>query len=288
VPLAKPLVLLLAAAGLALVVPAGASEPAPAAAEASKDPVVLHFEGRPVHWSEIKEAMAAPATMPLEGRFKFVIDRYVESLALSQYAKEHGLDKRPDVMRKLDEAQRTVLAAAAAQALAPDVTPPEGAVHDYYTMHQDEFVEPARANILYVRLDDAAAARSVAQELRKASSGEGIAPLVAGLASKPHVVELAPARWVDLKTLDPVFRATILKLNAKDRVSKPVPNLAGYYVFVWLESVPEKKLEFSEARISIKKKLTEQMLNSRIADLARPLVKDEVRYSDLVASWYQN
>ena len=103
------------------------------------------------------------------------IEAWVESELLVQEARRARLDREPDVARRLDDATRAVLEAAALERLFDNTTapPPADAVARYYEAHRDELAlrEPY-VRLRHLRVPAASAADATAALTAAASADD--------------------------------------------------------------------------------------------------------------------
>jgi hypothetical protein len=104
-----------------------------------------------------------------EERQKQLLDEMIQVELLAQEARRRGLDKDPEVQLGIQQALRDELLRQLEAELPPLEEISEREVREYYAAHRDEFREPERRRVLFIRLGSQKLAEKVLEEARGAS-----------------------------------------------------------------------------------------------------------------------
>jgi len=230
----------------------------------SGGPIVASVNGINIHESDIDSEMNQ---LP-ESMFQYRNDPQARShllrslirrQAISQKAKQLGLDMNPVVKRRMQAAQRQILIEAAKSWQLANMTPIEADdIQSYYNDHQHEFAVPDQAHARHVLLASEGEAWKVLKQLRR---NRGSFEKLAASKSLDNSNKLRGGNlnWFPRGMMVKVFDDVVFSLK-ENGLSKPLKTEFGWHVIELLgkRSAMQKPLE--EVRDEIISALQHQRL----------------------------
>ncbi len=268
--------LLMTCSAFAQTPPAAPSSPAiqlpPAAA--TPDPVLAKVNGEDIHLSDITDALGSlPAEyrqMPPQMLYPKILDQLINQKAVIVLAKKQGLDRDPQVVKQMAQAQEQALQAAAVRkAVGPHIT--EEAVKAAYD--KDVAGRPAEqeAHAAHILVANEADATKLIAELKK---GGDFTALAKANSTDPGAAQGGDLGWFKKGDMLPEFSAAAFALKPGEITDKPVKTQYGWHV-IKLEGLrPVAVPTFAEAHDELRQKMIQEDVQKVFAD-ARSQVKVE-------------
>jgi len=198
------------------------------------------------------------------------VRRWVDSQLLVQEARRRGLERDPEVRRKMEDTERELLVNALLEReLEQSISPSEEEIKSYYEAHRESFArveDEARAlHILVANKDEADAI------YRRLLRGEDFATV-----AKRQSIDMMAQRGGDTGYFtragaSPEVARAVFSMK-KGQISKPIPSSFGYHIVKLLDLQPKatiRKLE--EVREEIENRLIEQKKRERFHRLLSQL-----------------
>ncbi len=210
-----------------------------------------------------------------------LLDRWVQITLLAQAARNEGLDKKPEVMARVENLKNSVLAQEYAQmALKNKVNVTDDDVKAYYETHRKDMSEPAkvRARHILIRVSENAnkdkweAARKLALKIRnKIKSGADFAEMAKKYSDDPGTKDRGGELGFFSKgRMVPEFEKAAFNLKVGE-ISQPVKTVFGYHIIQVEEKMPAKQKSFNEVKDQIRRNLSiekqRNLLEKIMADL---------------------
>jgi len=217
-----------------------------------------------------------------------VEDVMVRDLLLAEEAARRGLEKKPGVRHRIDDALRRTLAAELGREIEAAGVPAAD-IERYYRAHVAEYQRPERIRLFRILVADEALARKIIGEVRgkdglerwnrlaRDHSLDASTKLRGGLLGfvGPNGHTSVPQLEVD-----PALHAAASKLKDGEVVPQPVKEGARFAV-VWRRgTLPAVNRTLEDERDGIRKVLVRERLDARLAELVRELEKKHVRDVD--------
>jgi peptidyl-prolyl cis-trans isomerase C len=100
-------------------------------------------------------------------KIKFLKDVLVQRALLYQYALDHGLDKKENVVRALERGKQAILVAAVSEEEATKIDVTSAEIQSYYDQYKEQFKNPEERHILEILVSTESEAKDVLIELLK-------------------------------------------------------------------------------------------------------------------------
>jgi len=177
---------------------------------------------------------------PLEGKMKLLsekgtrdfLENYVVSReVLYQEAKKKGLDKKKDLLVKIEDARRAILI----EALLEDVLRGRAEVSEeeiqrYYKENSDFFVEPQEVKIRHIVVNSEPALKEVVSKLSEGESFEKLASTHNIGKFKDNAGDLGYIRRGQLASPFAQFEEAAFSLRKRGEISEVVSTPYGYHI----------------------------------------------------------
>jgi len=218
-----------------------------------------------------------------------LLEEMIAAELLAQEARRQGLDRDPEVQRRVQQVLLQAMVAKSREGVPPPPQIPLAEVRAYYQQHQDEFSEPERRRVSAIVMTDEAAAKRVLGQAVAAkgaaawgrlfhqhsvtapASREPTAPL--DLAGNLGIVgPLDDPRGAHQKVPAAVRRAVFDVSEVGGVFGELVPAKGRYYIVRLTARTSGHARSFAEAQRSIRVKLYQQKVQQR-----RDQMEEELR-----------
>jgi peptidyl-prolyl cis-trans isomerase C len=191
-------------------------------------------------------------TQTPQGR-KYIVDNLVEGFLIEDEAKRRGVDKRPDVVQKIDNYRRQLLK----DGLMEDILKGETHVTDadaqkYYDGHPAEFKQPERVKVLDMVLAKEDEARAVVAQLNK---GADFAALAREKSVDPYTKERSGDLPEFTKDMRQELYADAAAAKKPGQIIGPVKTSQGFHVMKFVKKIPPEEKAFDQVKDSLKARL---------------------------------
>lgn len=228
------------------------------------DPVVANVDGHPIRLTELGQASdTLPENlrgMPFATLYPALLQRMIDHQALVAMARRQGLDENPEVKRDIAAAVERVLEAAyLRREAAAKVT--EEAIRTRYNQEFGNRPATEEARARHILVPTETEANDVIAQLK---AGADFATLAAKLSKDPDGKGGGDLGFFRREQVWPGFADVAFSLQPGQIGPKPIHNEFGWHVI----KVEERRLvappSLAEARESIRKELTAQMIREAI------------------------
>ncbi len=242
-----------------------------------KDRVVAEVGSRKIYASEVREALndvPPEERKEIEKRIDEFARQFVARQVVVMLAKRAGLDKDPQVSRRMREASQQILVQAFLEKKLREMKPGEEDLQNYYLAHKDEFVRYRKVKVKYLRAETP----SDVSVLKYAAKGdfEGIYRSAGkGMAGETAVVngKIPPQISCGPNVIPALYRA-----NENDVVGPFVCGSQTYLFKVVAKSGKEIP-DFDEVRVQVLAAYTARRVNEFLSDLLEKEVREgRVKY----------
>lgn len=192
-------------------------------------------------------------------------------------AQAKGLETDPDVVKRINDAKRTIMIAAYSEKfIEPEAAPDEAEIHDYYELHADEFIEVAYARAQHVFTKS----KERADELmRLVEAGEKLTTIAHKYsedgATRQDGGDLGffnPGSYIRGIGFSEVMNDTLFRLEVGEIVG-PIKWEKGYSIVRVNERHQDRILPYADVRDKISEKLMRDRITSARLDRVAELMK---------------
>ena len=191
---------------------------------------------------------------------KPILDQLVNQQLLIQKAIEHELDRKPQVMQRIERTKRLILAQAYAQKLFGAIVPPtQSDIAEYFEANPEKFAERKTYQFQEILIGKKYSEEELHTELRNAESLKAFAETL-----RSNDVPLRISTSVkSIEQLPPEVLNKVMQMSQGDAATFVSPEGA---LVLHLAGVKNEPLSLDEASPSIKRYLVEQQQKKMIAD----------------------
>ncbi|MBK1660881.1 peptidylprolyl isomerase [Paracraurococcus ruber] len=253
--------------------PPGAPNAAPAAGPAAEDPLVARVDGQPVRLSDVLETAqdVLPADMksmppalllqvlPAEVR-RQLVERTITERAITAAARAAGLDKDPEVRRRVQRAEEQELQQAyIGREVGPQIT--DAAVRARYDQESGkrQGEEEVRARHILVRSEAEAKAAIAAVQ-----GGEDFAAAARRLSTDPGSREGGDLGFFKRADMVPEFAEAAFAMKPGEVSATPVRSAFGWHVIKLEERRSAPVPGFEESRQQIRNQLVQEQVDALV------------------------
>lgn len=185
---------------------------------------------------------------------KEIVERWIESELLFQEAKKKGLDKKEDVLQRMEDMKKQILIQSLMQDKMKELKVSNEEVEQYFNSHKQDFQVPEKVKLRHIQV----ATEDEAKELIK---GLGEGAKFEDLAGEKSQDVRTKARGGDLgymdrnqcnRRFDASFAAAVFSMETGG-VSEPIKGKVGYHIIKLEEKQPAKEEEFSKVKDRVEK-----------------------------------
>ncbi len=191
-----------------------------------------------------------------------LLNQIVMEEVLYRKARATALHDAPDVQRMLRDTERKILAQKLIEKRMSEqikITP--GDVQTYFEANRDDYVQPERAKVNHILLDDQEKAEAALTSLRE---GKSFADLAKGISADEATAKNGGeiTGWIEKGSQHipglgamPEAVAAIIGTEPDMVVEQPFKSDKGFHVFMVREREPERRKDFDEVRQHVQQAL---------------------------------
>ncbi len=198
----------------------------------------------------------------------------VQSLAeikmLSLEAKKQGIDRSPDVKRKIDFMGEQMLARELAENTVDKITISDEEISGYYHDNKEQFSTGPRVKLRHILLDSESEAQAVLARLKK---GEDFSALAREKSRCPSSQQGGELGWATKGMMVPEFEDAAFALK-KGQMSEVVKSSYGYHVIMCDDVEAARQLDLEEVRDTIRQQLKSEKSEETVSALIEQAKKN--------------
>ena len=198
----------------------------------------------------------------------------VQSLAeikmLSLEAKKQGIDRSPDVKRKIDFMGEQMLARELAENTVDKITISDEEISGYYHDNREQFSTGPRVKLRHILLDSESEAQAVLARLKKVEYFSALAREKSRCPSSQQGGELG---WATKGMMVPEFEDAAFALK-KGQMSEVVKSSYGYHVIMCDDVEAARQLDLEEVRDTIRQQLKSEKSEETVSALIEQAKKN--------------
>ncbi len=198
----------------------------------------------------------------------------VQSLAeikmLSLEAKKQGIDRSPDVKRKIDFMGEQMLARELAENTVDKITISDEELSGYYHDNREQFSTGPRVKLRHILLDSESEAQAVLARLKK---GEDFSALAREKSRCPSSQQGGELGWATKGMMVPEFEDAAFALK-KGQMSEVVKSSYGYHVIMCDDVEAARQLDLEEVRDTIRQQLKSEKSEETVSALIEQAKKN--------------
>ena len=194
---------------------------------------------------------------------KDMVERWIESELLFQEAKKKGIDKKEDVLQRVEDMKKQVMIQALMQEKMKEIQVSAEEAEQYFNDHKKDFQIPEKAKLRHIQVAGEDEAKELIKRLGEGAKFEDL------VVEKSQDVR-TKGRGGDLgymdrnqckRRFDAAFETATFSMEAGG-VSEPVKGKVGYHIIKLEEKQPAREEEFSNAKDRVEKMvLREKQMN---------------------------
>ncbi len=212
-----------------------------------------------------------------------LLERWVQMTLMSMEAQREGMDKKPDVKRRIQDMTNAVLAQEYMEVKVKDkVKVTDAEMKKYYDSHKDEFKKPetVTARHILVRVAPGADKEAWNKALDKAKvieaklkKGADFAKLAEEYSDDPGSKQKGGELGAFTKgRMVPEFEKVAFSLK-KGEISGPVKTNFGYHIIQVTDKSPASQQSFEEAKNGLQQKMLREKQQKYMDELMAKLKK---------------
>lgn len=248
----------------------GTPSPAP------DDPVVAKVDGKPIHLSDLKDAVQSlPENMralPPPALYPMLLDQMIDARALVSEAHKSGLDKDPAVQRQVTAAEdRALQTAVLSKDVGPTVT--DAAVRARYD--QDVAGKPGEEEVhaKHILVDNEADAKKIIADLK---GGADFAALAKQYSKDPSAAQQGgDLGFFKKDEMVPEFADAAFALQPGQVSETPVHSQFGWHVILLVERRRADPPNFDKARDELRQKMIQEGVQKAVAKARTAVVVEK-------------
>jgi peptidyl-prolyl cis-trans isomerase C len=233
---------------------------------APDDPVVAKVDGKPIHLSDLKDAVQSlPENMralPPPALYPMLLDQMIDARALVSEAHKSGLDKDPAVQRQVTAAEdRALQTAVLSKDVGPTVT--DAAVRARYD--QDVAGKPGEEEVhaKHILVDNEADAKKIIADLK---GGADFAALAKQYSKDPSAAQQGgDLGFFKKDEMVPEFADAAFALQPGQVSETPVHSQFGWHVILLVERRRADPPNFDKARDELRQKMIQEGVQKAVA-----------------------
>lgn len=198
----------------------------------------------------------------------------VQSLAeikmLSLEAKKQGIDRSPDVKRKIDFMGEQMLARELAENTVDKITISDEEISGYYHDNKEQFSTGPRVKLRHILMDSESEAQAVLARLKK---GEDFSALAREKSRCPSSQQGGDLGWATKGMMVPEFENAAFALK-KGQMSEVVKSSYGYHVIMCDDVEAARQLDLEEVRDTIRQQLKSEKSEETVSALIEQAKKN--------------
>jgi len=211
-----------------------------------------------------------------------VVERWINLTLLYLYAKEKGLDRDPEVRKKLAEIEKYVLAEEVLQREFAGIKPTEEELKEFYQKNKELYREPEGVKVKHILIyvpekadkktrDEALAkAKKIRERIKRGERFEDLARKYSDdTASREKGGDLGVLRR---GMTVPEFEDKVFALE-EGKVSEPIASPYGYHIVKLEKRIPAKTKAFEEVKNQVADDYLKEKERERLSRLMSELKK---------------
>jgi peptidyl-prolyl cis-trans isomerase C len=233
---------------------------------APDDPVVAKVDGKPIHLSELKDAVQTlPENMralPPAALYPMLLDQMVDARALVSEAHKTGLDKDPVVRRQVAAAEdRALQTAVLSKDVGPTIT--DAAVRAHYDQEVAGKPGDQEVHAKHILVDNEADAKKIIADLK---GGADFAALAKQYSKDPSGAQQGgDLGFFKKDEMVPEFAAAAFALEPGQVSQTPVHSQFGWHVILLVERRNAEPPSFDKARDELRQKMIQEGVQKAVA-----------------------
>lgn len=204
-----------------------------------------------------------------EGKREFV-SSLAEIKLMAQEAKKRGMDKTPDMKRKLDFIDSQILARGLAEAEVEKITINEADVTKFYNDNKDKFAMGPKVKVRHILVGAEPEAKAILAQLKK---GADFSTLAKEKSKCPSSQKGGDLGWATKGMMVPEFENAAFSLK-KGEMSGVVKTSFGYHIIMCDDVQAGKQMELSEAKPAIERQMKGEKSEATIKTLIEEAKKN--------------
>ena len=233
---------------------------------APDDPVVATVDGRPIHLSDLKDAIQTlpdnVRQLPQQALLPMLLDQMIDARALVSEAHKTGLDKDPAVQRQVAAAEdRALQTAVLSKDVGPSVT--DAAVRARYDQEIAGKPGEDEVHAKHILVDNEADAKKIIAEL---NGGADFATLAKKYSKDPTAAEQGgDLGFFKKEEMVPEFSAAAFELKPGTITQTPVHSQFGWHVILVVEHRAAPPPSYEKARDELRQKMIQEGVQQAVA-----------------------
>jgi peptidyl-prolyl cis-trans isomerase C len=233
---------------------------------APDDPIVAKVDGKPIHLSELKDAVQTlPENMralPPPALYPMLLDQMIDARALVSEAHKTGLDKDPTVQRQVAAAEdRALQTAVLSKDVGPTVT--DAAVRARYDKEVAGKPGDEEVHAKHILVDNEADAKKIIADLK---GGADFAALAKQYSKDPSGAQQGgDLGFFKKDEMVPEFAAAAFALQPGQVSQTPVHSQFGWHVILLVERRNAEPPSFDKARDELRQKMIQEGVQKAVA-----------------------
>jgi peptidyl-prolyl cis-trans isomerase C len=233
---------------------------------AQDDPVVAKVDGKPIHLSELKDAVQTlPENMralPPPALYPMLLDQMIDARALVSEAHKTGLDKDPVVRRQVAAAEdRALQTAVLSKDVGPTIT--DAAVRARYDQEVAGKPGDEEVHAKHILVDNEADAKKIIADLK---GGADFAALAKQYSKDPSGAQQGgDLGFFKKDEMVPEFAAAAFALEPGQVSQTPVHSQFGWHVILLVERRNAEPPSFDKARDELRQKMIQEGVQKAVA-----------------------
>ena len=188
----------------------------------------------------------------------------------SPEAKKQGIDRSPDVKRKIDFMGEQMLARELAENTVDKITISDEEISGYYHDNREQFSTGPRVKLRHILLDSESEAQAVLARLKK---GEDFSALAREKSRCPSSQQGGELGWATKGMMVPEFEDAAFALK-KGQMSEVVKSSYGYHVIMCDDVEAARQLDLEEVRDTIRQQLKSEKSEETVSALIEQAKKN--------------
>lgn len=239
----------------------------PATPPTAGDPVLAKVNGEPIHLSDVRAAVGhlpqRAMSIPPQTLYPLVLNKLIDSIALADDARRTGIDKDPDIQRRVAAAAQEALATSMLEkGLAPLLT--DDALRARFTKEIASKPPEDEVHARHILVADEATAEKIIADLDK---GGDFAALAKQYSKDPGAAEHGGDLGFFKKSeMVPAFADAAFALKPGQTTPTPVHTQFGWHVIQVIERRAAPKQTFEQARDALRQQVADEYEQKTIAE----------------------
>lgn len=218
--------------------------------------------------SQLPEQARARYASP-EGKKEFV-SSLAEIKVMAMAAKKKGLDKDPEMKRKIEFLGDQVLARSLAESTVGQIKVSDEEITKFYNDNKDKFSVEYRIKLRHILVDGEAEAKAILADLKK---GGDFSKLAQEKSKCPSSQKGGDLGWVTKGMMVPEFEKAAFGLK-KGQMSDVVKTNFGYHIIINDDEEAAKQRELPEVKDMIVKQIQGEKGEEAVGKLIEQVKKD--------------